>query len=165
MMEILMSETCWAHKKWNKTASHIKLVFHSSTITMMHGPTNSKSFHILFSSGTEHVIWNFFTILYTVLSHGAGYVIFFRGGGVGTRQSDYSWYICALHVHAASEHALLNRKHFPHTLTCSIQDTAHNWMSITSVSTDKMIQLATKLPCLTKLMFPCALRTNKRHDA
>jgi len=27
MMDILMSETCWAHKKWNKTASDIKLVF------------------------------------------------------------------------------------------------------------------------------------------
>jgi len=30
-MDILMSETCWAHKNWNKTASDIKLVFHSST--------------------------------------------------------------------------------------------------------------------------------------
>jgi hypothetical protein len=40
MMDILMSETCWAHKKWNKMASDIKLVFHSSTITMMHGPIN-----------------------------------------------------------------------------------------------------------------------------
>ena len=37
-MDILMSETCWAHKKWNKIASDIKLVFYSSTITMMHGP-------------------------------------------------------------------------------------------------------------------------------
>ena len=27
-----MSETCWAHKKWNKIESDIKLVFHSSTI-------------------------------------------------------------------------------------------------------------------------------------
>ena len=32
-MDILMSETCWAHKKWNKTASDTKLVFHSSTNT------------------------------------------------------------------------------------------------------------------------------------
>ena len=31
MMDILMSETCWVHKKWNKIASDIKLVFHSST--------------------------------------------------------------------------------------------------------------------------------------
>ena len=40
MMDILMSEKCWAHKKWNKIASDIKLVFYSSTITMMHGPIN-----------------------------------------------------------------------------------------------------------------------------
>ena len=31
MMDIIMSETCWAHKKWNKVASDIQLVFHSST--------------------------------------------------------------------------------------------------------------------------------------
>ena len=31
MMDILMSETCWAHKKWNKIESDIKLVFRSST--------------------------------------------------------------------------------------------------------------------------------------
>ena len=37
-MDILMSETCWAHNKWNKITSDIKLVFHSSTIAMMHGP-------------------------------------------------------------------------------------------------------------------------------
>ena len=30
MMDILMSETCWAHKKWNKISSDIKLVFHAS---------------------------------------------------------------------------------------------------------------------------------------
>ena len=30
-MDILMSETCWAHNKWNKIASDIKLVCHSST--------------------------------------------------------------------------------------------------------------------------------------
>jgi len=28
---ILMSETCWTHKKWNKIASNMKLVFYSST--------------------------------------------------------------------------------------------------------------------------------------
>ena len=31
-MDILMSETCWAHNKWNKIARDIKLVFHSSKI-------------------------------------------------------------------------------------------------------------------------------------
>jgi len=40
MMDILMSETCWAHKKWNKIASDIMLVLYSSTFTMMHGPIN-----------------------------------------------------------------------------------------------------------------------------
>ena len=29
-MYILMSETCWAHKNWNKTAGDIKFVFHST---------------------------------------------------------------------------------------------------------------------------------------
>jgi len=32
MMDILMSETCWAHKKWNKIASGIKLVFYSLSV-------------------------------------------------------------------------------------------------------------------------------------
>ena len=41
-MDILMSETCRANNKWNKIASDIKLVFHSSTIAMMHGPINIK---------------------------------------------------------------------------------------------------------------------------
>jgi len=42
MMDILMSETCWAHKRWNQTANYIQLVFYSSTITMMHGRINIK---------------------------------------------------------------------------------------------------------------------------
>ena len=33
-MDILMSETCWAHNNWNKITSDIKLVFHSSTIVL-----------------------------------------------------------------------------------------------------------------------------------
>ena len=41
-MDILMSETCSAHNKWNKIASDIKLVFQSSTIAIMHGPINIK---------------------------------------------------------------------------------------------------------------------------
>jgi len=32
MMDILISDTCWVHNKWNKIASNIKLVFYSSTI-------------------------------------------------------------------------------------------------------------------------------------
>ena len=45
MIDILMSETCWAHKKWIKIASDIKLVFYSSTIKMMHGPINIRLSH------------------------------------------------------------------------------------------------------------------------
>ena len=43
MMDILMSETCWTHKKWNNMASDIKLVFHSSAIAMMHGLISIKN--------------------------------------------------------------------------------------------------------------------------
>jgi len=32
MMDILMPETCWAPKRWNKTGSDIKLVFYSSIL-------------------------------------------------------------------------------------------------------------------------------------
>jgi hypothetical protein len=34
-MAILMPETCWIHKKWNKIASDIKLIFYSSTIKLL----------------------------------------------------------------------------------------------------------------------------------
>ena len=42
MMDILMSETCWAYKKWNKIGIDIKLVFYSSNVTMTHGPIDIK---------------------------------------------------------------------------------------------------------------------------
>jgi len=48
MMDILMSEICWAHKKWNKIPSDIKLVLYSATITMMHGPINIMSWTSVF---------------------------------------------------------------------------------------------------------------------
>ena len=57
MMDILMSKTCWAHKKWNKIASDIKSVFYSSTITMMHSPINIRSqlqFSVLSSKSFCH---------------------------------------------------------------------------------------------------------------
>ena len=61
MTDILMSETRWAHKKWNKIASDIKLVFYSSANTITHGPINirlSGYFNILrmeeFSHWTEY---------------------------------------------------------------------------------------------------------------
>ena len=52
MMDILTPETCWVHKKWNKIASDIKLVFYSSVITMMHGPINIRTvkYHLYYIS-------------------------------------------------------------------------------------------------------------------
>ena len=44
---ILMPEIRRAHKKWNKIASGIKLVFCSSAITMMHGPMNLRYLNTL----------------------------------------------------------------------------------------------------------------------
>jgi len=56
-MDILMSETCWAHKKWNKLASDIKLVFYSSTITMMHGPINIRCINpVQYTDGWRAVV-------------------------------------------------------------------------------------------------------------
>ena len=54
MMDILMSEMCWVHKKCNKITRDIKLVFYSSTIIMLHGPINirytSKSINALMAA-------------------------------------------------------------------------------------------------------------------
>ena len=55
-MDILMSETCWAHKKWNKIASDIKLVFYSSTITMMHGSINISKYVTFIDLGISQVL-------------------------------------------------------------------------------------------------------------
>ena len=41
MMDILMTETCWVYKKWNKIASDIKSVFYSSIMKvnlLLHQP-------------------------------------------------------------------------------------------------------------------------------
>jgi len=40
MMGIVVPETCWAYKKYNKIIIGIQLVFYSSVVTMMHGPIN-----------------------------------------------------------------------------------------------------------------------------
>ena len=49
--------TCWIHKKWNKIASDIKLVFYSSTITVMHGPINIKPAFIVSCYICIHQFW------------------------------------------------------------------------------------------------------------
>ena len=42
MMNILISETCWAHTKWNKIASGIKMVFYSSTKIQLRVPITQR---------------------------------------------------------------------------------------------------------------------------
>jgi len=63
MMDILMSETCSAHKKWNKITSDIKLVFYSST-----GPVYLQCAGDNISNSILHqlVIIDFDTIWYTL---------------------------------------------------------------------------------------------------
>ena len=51
MMDILISETCWVYKKWNKITSDIKLLLYSSTITMIHGPINIRLINLTFHKG------------------------------------------------------------------------------------------------------------------
>ena len=53
MMDILMSETCWANKKWNKIASDIKLIFYSSAILLNIFLSNTESFCVILSIRTH----------------------------------------------------------------------------------------------------------------
>ena len=66
MMDILMSETCWAHKKWNEIASDIKLVFYSSTICTV--------FFVLSSLfNTKKIVFSFsFSFCMSLIFHGRG---------------------------------------------------------------------------------------------
>jgi len=56
MMDILMSEKCWAHKKWNKIASDIKLVFYSSAIRGLYSDS-SHPFWTVFNA-CNHINWH-----------------------------------------------------------------------------------------------------------
>ena len=60
MMDILISKTCWAHKKWNKIASDIKLAFHSSTTSLTLGsrPLLEKLTGPRASQEIPHILWN-----------------------------------------------------------------------------------------------------------
>ena len=83
-MDILMSETRWAHNKWNKIASDIKLVFHSSTIAMMHGPINIRSYNIFYWLEWRRVL-NFPLLPKAegFLNLSGGHPEIFTGAGVG----------------------------------------------------------------------------------
>ena len=57
MMDILMSETCWAHKKWNKITSDIKLVFYSSTIKLTFHQIFRFVLYRLVTNVTKLTVW------------------------------------------------------------------------------------------------------------
>ena len=64
MMDILMSETCWAHKTWNKIASDIKLIFHSSS--MLHFYSDMLSLGLYYKANIENFDVNFSPIYSTL---------------------------------------------------------------------------------------------------
>ena len=51
MMDILISQTCWAHLKWNKIASDIKFVFYSLAIRKEISGDTSDGFIIIDDKG------------------------------------------------------------------------------------------------------------------
>ena len=73
IVDTLMSEICWAYKKWNEIVSDIKLVFHSSNITMMHGPINIRNISLCFSSALfRHTLQGFLCVVLFLVT--VGYV-------------------------------------------------------------------------------------------
>jgi len=75
MMDILMSKTCWANKKRNKTSRKWHQVgFYSSTITMIHGPINIRCWSALF----KDAINGYFTFHYKDVNEHGNLVECFR---------------------------------------------------------------------------------------
>jgi len=66
MMGIVMFETCWAYKKYNKISSGIYLFFFSSVITMMHGTINVRRVQCLQHA---NVLWQKGTLKRKTLSY------------------------------------------------------------------------------------------------
>ena len=59
VMDILMSETCWAHKKWYKNSKWHQVGILFSPITTMHGPINIRLSNVfLFMSVPDKNFWN-----------------------------------------------------------------------------------------------------------
>jgi len=63
MMDILMSETCWTHKKWNKIASDIKLVFYSSSLINLASLNNMYFQIIYFLVIRDKTLWDMYALL------------------------------------------------------------------------------------------------------
>jgi len=91
MVDILISETCRVHKKWNKIASDIKLVFYSSTITMMHGPINIRCTNY-------SLVWKVISLQYVNWHwlHSKTYMCYYCFYSEGTRLSVSREHVCEI---------------------------------------------------------------------
>ena len=79
MINILISETCWTQKKWNKIASDIKLVFDSSTIThvLPYSSTLCDPSHWTNLRGKTRKYWYNKDTLYSLTVKTKVYIIYF----------------------------------------------------------------------------------------
>jgi len=86
MMDILMSETCWAYKKWNKIVSDIKLVFYSSTFKIITleeqklSPEDDFVTSLFLKPHRRHIVQAFRIALFTIplLKHTNNSDVFFH---------------------------------------------------------------------------------------
>ena len=67
-MDILMSETCWAHNNWNKITSDIKLVFHS-TIELIFGLFGGVRWLVCLTSILTRRLLHLYEDIIILLSH------------------------------------------------------------------------------------------------
>ena len=110
MMDILMSETCWTHKKWNKIASDIKLVFYSSAV-----------YHVDVCHITRGALsWNFNNTGYTWVA--AIMLCFFQSRIMGKRKLQFVHGVhackCIMSMQCACKRNNIHRTYYWHgTLT------------------------------------------------
>ena len=118
MMDILMSETCWVQKKWNKIASDIKLVFYSSAITMTHGPLNISRIKCRVYNCSQ----------YSDLTDSATVNLFSKAEGIFLKLSNLFWTPRILpHTHTKKKKIFSLMIKFPesgtgNSLPCNVED-------------------------------------------
>ena len=124
MMDILMSKTCCSHKKWNKIANDIKLVFHSST-----------RFLIFVQQIALKTVKHFWDWVCSILRQMM--VVWGRGEGMVpiqlrpvTRPIQYHWTTCFIvvsvlvwHVQYQHTNNINNRLYMQHKYTVPAQET------------------------------------------
>ena len=101
MMDILISETCWAHKKWNKIASDIKSVFYSSTIQLIN-LTFREPCIVMYSynKSQQDALFLKFIVIKDSTYFGQIYCASSGVSTLYTQQWVLSWYLCWLSARA-----------------------------------------------------------------